>query len=144
MVMTSENLSLDRIPLDDVKIGEILEPGSEEETSRREKKVRERFWPKLARSLGRVPFAEDVVASYYCALDPHTPTRTKGILLAALAYFILPLDTLPDFLLGFGFTDDLAVIAAAVSAVRGSISPAHRKAARDALVEISRDDKPAA
>ena len=128
--------------MDDVKIGEILEPGSDEENARREDKVRQRFWPKLKRSLKRMPYAQDLVAGYFCALDPETPVRTKGILLAALAYFILPLDSLPDFIIGFGFTDDIAVIAAAISAVRGSITPAHRKAASDALAELEGDDQP--
>ena len=126
--------------MDDVKIGEILEPGSDDDRARREDKVRRRFWPKLKRSLKRMPYAEDLVAGYFCALDPLTPTRTKGILLAALAYFILPLDSLPDFIIGFGFTDDIAVIAAAISAVRGSITPAHRKAATDALAEMEGDE----
>ena len=65
--------------------------------SRNEETVKQRFWPKLARVLANVPFAEDVVAAYYCAFDPRTPPKAKGILLAALAYFIMPFDVVPDF-----------------------------------------------
>jgi uncharacterized membrane protein YkvA (DUF1232 family) len=76
---------------------------------------------------------DEVLAGYYCALDPHTPARVRAILLAALAYFVLPLDSVPDFLLGFGFTDDIAVLMAALGAVRSNITEAHRAAARKAL-----------
>ena len=46
------------------------------------------FWTALKQFAGRLPFVEDLVAAYYCALDPATPMRVRGILLAALAYFI--------------------------------------------------------
>ena len=82
-----------------------------------------------------VPFMDELVAAYYCALDPKTPFRVRGTLLAALAYFVLPLDFIPDFLLGFGFTDDVAVLTAAITAIRAHIKPAHRTAARKALEE---------
>lgn len=121
--------------MDDVKIGEILEPGSEDTQTRREKKVRSRFWPKVKRYARMIPFIDEVVAGYFCAMDPETPPRVRGILLAALAYFILPLDTIPDFLLTFGFGDDIAVLTAAFAAVKGNITDAHRAAARKALAE---------
>jgi uncharacterized membrane protein YkvA (DUF1232 family) len=121
--------------MDEIKIGEILEPGDDETRRDREDNVRARFWTKVKTAAGRLPFMEDVVASYYCALDPQTPPRVRGILLAALAYFILPLDTLPDFIAGFGFTDDIAVLTAAFTAVRGNITEAHRAAAKQALAE---------
>ena len=55
----------------------------------RERKVRRDFWAKLKRFAARVPFAEDLVAAYYCALDPATPIRVRGMLLAALACLLL-------------------------------------------------------
>src|SRR5712692_6190408 len=72
----------------------------------RERKVRRDFWAKLKRFAGHVPFVEDIVAAYYCALDPATPMRVRGMLLAALAYFILPFDLIPDLIAGLGFADD--------------------------------------
>src|SRR4029450_5055755 len=68
----------------------------------RERKVRRDFWSKLKRFAGMVPFVEDLVAAYYCALDPATPMRVRGMLLAALAYFILPVDLIPDMIAGLG------------------------------------------
>ena len=121
--------------MDDVKIGEILEPGTEREQEKRERRVRSRFWPKAKRYARTIPFMDEVVAGYYCAMDPQTPPRVRGILLAALAYFILPLDAIPDFLLSFGVGDDIAVLTAAFAAVRGSITDAHRAAARRALAD---------
>lgn len=119
--------------MDDVKIGEILEPGDDETRQDRESRVRGKFWETARRAARQVPFMEDVVASYYCALDPRTPTRVRGILLAALAYFVLPLDGVPDFLAFVGFSDDIAVLTAALAAIRAHITPAHYSAAREAL-----------
>jgi uncharacterized membrane protein YkvA (DUF1232 family) len=131
---------------DDVLIGEILEPGSEKEQNRREKRVRKRFWATAKKAARWVPFMDEVVAGYFCALDPKTPPRVRGILLAALAYFVLPLDFIPDFLLGIGFGDDVAVLMAAIGAVRGNITEAHRLAARRALsdhdLETDGDEAP--
>lgn len=119
--------------MDDVKIGEILTPKDEEGQRRQESKVRAGFWRTLKRAARHVPFMEDVVASYFCALDPHTPTRVRGTLLAALAYFVLPFDIIPDMIAIIGFTDDMAVLAAAIAAIRTHITPAHYAAAREAL-----------
>jgi uncharacterized membrane protein YkvA (DUF1232 family) len=100
-----------------------------------EGEVREKFWRTAKRAARQVPFMDEVVAAYYCALDRQTPFRAKAILLAALGYFILPADTIPDVVLGLGFTDDIAVLTAAITAVRAHMTPAHRLAAKRALAE---------
>jgi len=99
----------------------------------RERKVRNEFWQKLRRFAGQVPFVEDIVAGYYCALDPATPMRIRGMLLAAIAYFILPLDFIPDIVAGFGFADDAALVTAVLALVSTHITPTHRAAAARAL-----------
>ena len=68
------------------------------------------FWTALKQFAGRLPFVEDLVAAYYCALDPATPMRVRGVLLAALAYFIFRWRYRPLTLLwrGLAFTDDAA------------------------------------
>ena len=111
--------------------------------TQKEQQVRDGFWPKLARVLANVPFAETVVAAYYCAFDPATPLKVKGILLAALAYFILPLDVVPDFILGLGFTDDMAVLFTAVNLIRSHMTEAHRDKAREALDRLRQGQSPA-
>jgi uncharacterized membrane protein YkvA (DUF1232 family) len=80
-----------------------------------------------------VPFVEDIVAGYYCALDPATPMRVRGMLLAAIAYFILPFDLIPDMIAGLGFADDAALITAVLALVSSHITPVHRAAAARAL-----------
>jgi uncharacterized membrane protein YkvA (DUF1232 family) len=107
---------------------EIIGPETE-----REERVRKGFWQTVAKAAGRIPFMDEVAAAYFCALDPATPLRVRAILLAALAYFVMPFDFVPDMLLGIGFTDDLTVLAAAIATVRGSMTEAHRAAARQAL-----------
>jgi uncharacterized membrane protein YkvA (DUF1232 family) len=97
------------------------------------------FWGKMRRGLSRIPFADDALAVYFCALDPATPTRVRAILLAALAYFVLPTDLIPDFFVGVGFTDDAAVLATAIGMVAPYITDAHRERARAALARL-RDD----
>ena len=99
----------------------------------RERRVRRDFWAKLKRFAGMVPFVEDLVAAYYCALDPATPMRVRGMLLAALAYFILPVDIIPDMIAGLGFADDAALLTAVVGLVASHITPTHRVAAARAL-----------
>ena len=98
-----------------------------------EGEVRDKFWRTAKRAARHIPFMDEVVAGYFCALDKKTPLRTKAILLEALGYFVLPTDTIPDFILGLGFTDDMAVLTAAITAVRAHMTPAHRLAAREAL-----------
>lgn len=100
----------------------------------RDERIVERgFWKKLLRVAGRVPFAEDAAAAYFCAVDPKTPAKVKAILFAALAYFVMPFDLIPDFIAGIGFTDDAAVIAMALGIVAGNITDKHRAKARAAL-----------
>ncbi|MDR6874748.1 uncharacterized membrane protein YkvA (DUF1232 family) [Bosea sp. BE125] len=94
------------------------------------------FLGRLKRVAKRVPFAEDLLAAWICTRDPATPRRVRLTLLAALGYFVLPLDAIPDILPFIGFTDDAAVIAAALAAVAGSITPEHREKAKRTLAEL--------
>jgi uncharacterized membrane protein YkvA (DUF1232 family) len=91
------------------------------------------FWAKVTANLGRIPFMDEIVAVWFCARDPATPPKVKAILLGAVAYFVLPFDIVPDFIAGLGYGDDLAVLIAAIRAVRPHISATHREQARAAL-----------
>lgn len=104
--------------------------------ARDEESITRQFWKALRRIARNVPFAEDLVAAFYCAKDPATPRKVKLILFGALGYFILPVDAVADFLPLVGFTDDVAVLAAAVAAVAGSITDEHRRRARTALAAL--------
>ena len=107
--------------------------GPADEMAKDPESVRWRFWGKLKRVVARLPFAEELLAAYYCAFDRQTPRHVQVALLGAIAYFILPFDFVPDMLPVLGFTDDAAVLATAIRMVASNITPAHREAARAAL-----------
>jgi uncharacterized membrane protein YkvA (DUF1232 family) len=101
-----------------------------------EARVRRDFWLKVARVAARLPFAEDLLAAYYCAFDRATPLQVKATLLGALAYFVLPFDAIPDMLPLIGFADDAAVLATALRLVASHMRPEHREAARRARARV--------
>jgi uncharacterized membrane protein YkvA (DUF1232 family) len=113
-----------------------FDAGAAEQAARDEATVRRGFWQKLRRQAARLPFAEDLVAAYYCAFDYQTPLHVKAALLGALAYFVLPFDFIPDVMPVLGYTDDAAVLATAIRLVAGHLRPEHRDAARDAIARV--------
>ncbi len=95
--------------------------------------VRRGFWKKTRKFAAQLPFAEDLLAAYYCAFDHDTPIQVKAALLGALAYFVLPFDGVPDVLPFLGFADDAAILATALRMVANHLTPAHRAAAKRKL-----------
>ncbi len=106
------------------------------EEVQRERDVKEKVLHYLGANIARVPFAATVLSAYYCALDKNTPNRVRMLLFGALAYFVMPVDAIPDFLAIVGFTDDASVLLTALMAVRQHILPKHQQAAEDALERI--------
>ena len=101
-----------------------------------ERLVARGFWPKLRKVAARVPFAAEALSVWYCVQDPETPAPAKGMMLAGLAYFVLPTDAIPDFIAGIGYTDDAAVFAAMMALVGRHVRPRHRDAAKAAIDRI--------
>src|SRR5262249_41994612 len=91
---------------------------------------------KARRVAARLPFAEDLLAAYYCAFDRATPVQVKAALVGALAYFVLPLDAGPDRLPGGGVTADSAGVLTALRMVASHRRPEHHAAARVALARM--------
>src|SRR5262249_52299935 len=110
--------------------------GASDRTIRAETRVRRGFWPKVGRVAARLPFAEDFLAAYYCAFDRATPLQVRAALLAALAYFVLPFDFIPDLLPLVGYADDAAVLLTALRLVSSHMRDEHRIAAREALARM--------
>ena len=110
--------------------------GFEDRGTHNEERLRRDFWRKAARVAARLPFAEDLLAAYYCAFDQATPAHVKAALVGALAYFVLPFDAMPDVLPFVGFTDDAAVLLTALRMVAGHMRAEHRDAARAALARM--------
>jgi uncharacterized membrane protein YkvA (DUF1232 family) len=101
-----------------------------------EQRVARGFWPKIRKAAAHVPFAADALAVWYCARDDQTPSSAKGMMLAALAYFVLPADAVPDIIPIIGYADDAAVFAALIGLVGRHLKPRHREAARQAIVRL--------
>lgn len=108
------------------------------DAARDEATVRAGFWRKLKGLAAQLPFAEDLLTAYYCAFDRNTPNHVRAALLGALAYFVLPIDAMPDLLPLVGFGDDAAVLAGAINLVWMHIRPAHREAAQKTLAELKK------
>jgi uncharacterized membrane protein YkvA (DUF1232 family) len=101
-----------------------------------ERRVARGLLPKLRRVAAHVPFAAEALAVWYCARDEETPAVAKGMMLAALAYFVMPLDAIPDIIAGIGYTDDAAVFMAMLALVGKNLKPRHRAAAREAVARL--------
>ncbi|MFN7106941.1 YkvA family protein [Brevundimonas sp. PWP3-1b1] len=101
-----------------------------------EARVTRGFWPKITRTAARIPFADQALAAWYAARDPQTPMAAKGMIFAGLAYFVLPVDAIPDIFAGIGYTDDAAVITAVLAMVGANIKRRHRDKAEDAVQRL--------
>ncbi|MBD3813819.1 YkvA family protein [Brevundimonas sp.] len=101
-----------------------------------ETRVKHGFWPKITRTAARIPFADQALAAWYAARDPETPLTAKGMIFAGLAYFVMPIDAIPDVFAGIGFTDDAAVIAALLATVGANIKRRHRDQAEEAVKRL--------
>jgi uncharacterized membrane protein YkvA (DUF1232 family) len=85
------------------------------------------FWDKMSESAKKI--GEDLavtgIKSWLAMTDPNTNIQHKAILGAALAYFVLPVDMIPDFVAGVGYTDDAAALALAINKATDSITEEH-------------------
>ena len=100
-------------------------------------KVERKFWDKLRKYIRQVPFVDDLIAAYYCAMDAATPLHVKAVLFGALAYFIMPIDLIPDVIAWVGFTDDAAFLYAAIRIVAPHIKDDHRRQAKAAIDRLT-------
>ena len=94
------------------------------------------FWDKLkhfALSAGK-EVIEKALWLYYAAQRPETPKWAKTAIYGALAYFISPIDAIPDITPLVGFTDDLGALAAAIAMVSVYINDDEKAQARQKLL----------
>jgi uncharacterized membrane protein YkvA (DUF1232 family) len=95
----------------------------------------ESFWTKVkdfAIKAGK-EVIEKALLLYYCLQDKDTPAWTKGAIIAALGYFISPIDAIPDLIPVVGFADDLGVLAAALATVAVYIKEEHKEQAQEKI-----------
>ena len=80
--------------------------------------------------IGRI-LIEKPLALYYCLKDSETPGWPKLLVLVALAYFVSPIDIIPDLLLpGIGSVDDFVLLVITLRAISRYVRPKHIKQAR--------------
>jgi len=97
----------------------------------------ENFWKKVKKTAVKAGAKAIYLALklYYAMKDPDTPVWAKGTIAGALGYFILPIDLIPDALPVVGFTDDIALMSAALLAVAKSITPKIKEQARQKMLD---------
>ena len=95
----------------------------EDEVQKKIEYVDENLWGKLEKSGKRSSFAKDILALYSYMKDPSVKWYRKAIIVAALIYFIVPIDTIPDMTPLFGYLDDLGVIAALLKYLGSELIP---------------------
>jgi len=94
-----------------------------------------RFWNKAARyarAAGEQTI-EKALWLYYAVQNPETPKWARRVVYGALGYFVLPLDAVPDLAPLVGYTDDLAVMSAALATVAFYINDDVKRQARAKL-----------
>ncbi len=73
---------------------------------------------------------------YYVLQKPDTPAWVKAVIMGALGYFILPIDVVPDFIPGIGYTDDFAVLAFALTVAATYVDDEVNRKAKETLESI--------
>ncbi len=103
----------------------------------------EGFWTKVFNSFHkkRISILETVLALYYSYKDDETPKWAKRVIVGALGYWIFPLDVLPDFLPGIGYSDDIATIFAAISVIALHIKSSHKTRAKEKIKSFTQKKK---
>lgn len=95
------------------------------------------FWKKLREKgleMG-MTMVYKVLQLYYAMIDKDTPVGAKLVIAGALAYLVLPMDLIPDFLPG-GYVDDMSAIMAALKTAEAYITPKVMERARKKTAEI--------
>jgi len=96
---------------------------NQEDVRKKIEYVDENIWGKLEKSGKRISFAKDILALYHYMKDPFVKWYRKAIVVTALIYFIVPIDTIPDITPLFGYLDDLGVIAALLKYLGSELIP---------------------
>ncbi|WP_297072269.1 YkvA family protein [uncultured Duncaniella sp.] len=75
-----------------------------------------------------------VLILYYASLDKSISFKDRMMIMAALGYFVVPLDIIPDALFG-GFVDDMAALTFVLKTVWHNLTPSVFDRARTKLEE---------
>jgi len=98
----------------------------------------ENFLDKIRKTISTIPFAEEALSLYFTLLDEETSLWAEGIIAGALGYFIFPFDAIPDIIPIAGYTDDAAVLFAAINSLSDFIKEEHHNKAKEFLMDNHR------
>jgi len=76
---------------------------------------------KLGEMIESVSAAFRLVKAYAAGTYREISLESLGLIVASIIYFVMPLDVLPDFILGLGLTDDAALFAWTLRAVASDL-----------------------
>lgn len=93
----------------------------------------------MMRATSRIPFIDDVLAMYYCAVDPNTPRKIRIVIGGTLLYLVMPLDIIPDFLALVGYTDDISALMILLKFVSSHVTESHREHAKKSLESMRQE-----
>ena len=96
------------------------------------------FWDKIVSSVksAGLELIYKALQLYYAMDNPNCPMTVKAGIIAALGYFISPIDLIPDFIPVVGFTDDLAAVGAAIVMAHMYIDDEVKRKARAKIDDI--------
>ena len=77
--------------------------------------------PKIGEKLSHVPVFASMLKSYLKKEYVKAPMGTMIAIVSALAYFVLPVDLIPDFIPGVGYIDEAAVVGACLALVDSDV-----------------------
>jgi len=84
-----------------------------------------------------IEFSQDLLRGNYQTVDVKTPV----MVIAAILYFLLPIDSIPDFILGLGYLDDVTVITFVYRQLSNELEK-YRAWRADAPTDIDDDGRP--
>ncbi len=85
--------------------------------------IEDNFWEKVEKFGKKLSFTKDIKALYNYFTDSSIPWHRKSIVIGALVYFIVPIDTIPDIAPLVGYLDDLGVITAVIKYMGSELIP---------------------
>ena len=109
--------------LSELDFGEKSEEEIKKEYEPKTEYVEENLWYKLEKVGKKISFAKDIMALFRYLQDSFVSWHRKAIVIAALIYFISPIDTIPDVAPLFGYLDDLGVITALLKFLGSELIP---------------------
>jgi uncharacterized membrane protein YkvA (DUF1232 family) len=91
--------------------------------------------PRLGDAIGELRTLVRLIGAWSRAEYREVPRASLVLVAAAVLYFVVPLDVIPDFLFGVGLVDDIAVIGWVVRQVRRDLDAFRAWEARQDAME---------